>query len=148
MANVNKLLEDNDSKIKKFLETSRVSASARAFSKPEKGEVYTFIGVKDVDLPNRSEPYTALEAKKRDGTAITFWPSWLFSSIEDTEGNRHTATLDGEPIWKWEIDDDFPSAIRCAEVEEFTARRRVYTNGIVTGIAEKTCAVYHWESVE
>ena len=144
MANVNALPEDDSSRIKKVLRTSR----AGAFSKPEKGEVYTFIRVKYVDIPNRSEPYPALEAKKRDGTAVTFWPSWLFSSLEDTEGNRHTATLDGEPTWKWEIDDDFPSAIRCAEVEEFTAKRRVYTNGVVTGIAEKTCAVYHWESVE
>ena len=144
MANVNALPEDDSSRIKKVLRTSR----AGAFSKPEKGEVYTFIRVKDVMLPNRSEPYPALEAKKRDGTAVTFWPSWLFSSLEDTEGNRHTATLDGEPTWKWEIDDDFPSAIRCAEVEEFTAKRRVYTNGVCSGITEKTCAIYHWESVE
>lgn len=118
----------------------------RAFYKPEKGEVFTFIGVKAVTFPNREEPYMALEAVNHDGMAVTFWPSWLISSIVDTKGNRHTATLDGEPLR--EVGDDFPSAIRCTEVEKFIAIRTVYSNGVPSGSAEKPCTIYHWESVK
>lgn len=144
MSNVNKLSKESFNEIKQIL--AATLSRVRAFSLPEEGETYSFVGIKEVDLPNRDEAYKAIDAKTSVGTKVTFWPSWLYANILDVEGVRHVSTLDGEPIN--EIDEDFPSAVKCESVEHFNALRNIYDkDGSIKNTAPKSCSVYHWVSV-
>lgn len=144
MANVNELTEE----VKKDV-VARIKdaiSGAKEFARPIDGQVYNIIGVLDVTIPGRVKPYKALKAKTDQGDVVTFWPSWLYSDLTDTKGNRHVSTLNGNPIH--DVDEDFPTNLKCNKVESFTALATVYEDGVAVRTIEKMRYVYHWVGVE
>lgn len=138
-----KLNSNEMSEVKNLL-TSKVE-QVSAFNRPVVGSTYEILGIKEVTIGSNPDPLSAISAKDQNGEELTFWPVWIVGRYFDTDGNRHTCTVDGKVVNAQDV-DNITNSLYLESITTCEVESTKFVDGKPDGTEIKTRYCYHWKN--